>query len=88
MTLKIERTVQPGFTIFILSGHLAEEEMAELERVFGPRTCYSKIIVYLKNLRLANRAAVKFLARCETDGLRIENCPGYLREWMLTETSK
>ncbi|HEX8892049.1 MAG TPA: hypothetical protein VF783_01935 [Terriglobales bacterium] len=88
MTLKIEKTVQPGFTIFILSGHLAEEEMAELETEFGPRTYYSKIIIDLKDLRLANRAAVKFLARCEADGLRIENCPGYIREWMLTETSK
>jgi len=72
MTFKIERSVQRGFTIFVLSGRLAEEEMAELERVFGPRTYYSKIIVDLKDLRLANRAAVKFLARCETDGLRIE----------------
>ena len=88
MTLKIERTVQPGFTIFILSGHLAEEEMAELERVFGPRTYYSKIIVDLRDLRLANRAAVKFLSGCEADGLRIENCPGYIREWIVTETSK
>jgi len=88
MTFKIERSVQRGFTIFVLSGRSAEEEMAELERVFGPRTYYSKIIVDLKDLRLANRAVVKFLARCETDGLRIENCPGYIREWMRTERAE
>lgn len=88
MTLKIEGSVQRGFTIFVLSGHLGEEEIAELERVLGHRTCYSMIIVDLKDLTLANRAAVKFLARCESDGLRIENCPGYIRKWMRIETAK
>lgn len=88
MTLKIEGSQQRGFTIFVLSGRLGEEEIEELERVLGPRTCYSMIIVDLKDLTLVNRAAVKFLARCESDGLRIENCPRYIRKWMRRETSK
>lgn len=88
MTLKIEGSEQRGFTIFVLSGSLGEEEIGELERVLGPRTSYSMIIVDLKDLTLANRAAVRFLARCESDGLRIENCPGYIRKWMRRETAK
>lgn len=85
MTLKIERSAQRGLTIFVLSGRLAEEEITELEKVLGPRTFFSSVIIDLKNLSLVNRVAVKFLARCETDGLRIENCPGYVRKWMSRE---
>lgn len=88
MTLKIESSAQRGCTFFVLSGRLTEAEIAELERVLGPRTGYSTIIIDLKDLSLANRAAVKFLARCENDGLRIENCPGYIRKWMRRETAK
>lgn len=85
MTLKIERSAQRGLTIFTLSGRLADEEIAELEGVLGPRAFFSSVVIDLKNLRLANRVAVKFLARCETDGLTIENCPGYVRRWMRRE---
>lgn len=85
MTLKIESSVQRGLTIFVLSGRLAEEEITELERVLGPRTGYNNIIIDLRDLSLVNRVAVRFLARCETDGLRIENCPGYVRKWMRRE---
>ena len=85
MTLKIEKAVRGEFTIFALSGRLGEDETAELERVFGPRSQYGKAIVDLKDLRLVNRAAVKFLARCESDGITIENCPAYVREWIRAE---
>jgi hypothetical protein len=26
-----------------------------------------------------------FLARCEENGIRVENCPAYIREWILRE---
>ena len=86
MTLRIERWVQKRFTIFSLSGQLEAEHTAELERVFGPQTDYSNIVVDLKEIRLADRAAVRFLARCEVQGLKFENCPAYIREWMHRET--
>jgi hypothetical protein len=33
-------------------------------------------------VRLADRDAVKFLRDCEADGMKLENCPAYVREWM------
>ena len=85
MTLKIERSEQPGLTILTLSGRLDAEHIPEMERLFGPRTGCCKIIVDLKEIRLADRAAVRFLARCEVDGMKLENCPAYIREWMQQE---
>ena len=34
------------------------------------------------HVRLADRDAVRFLRGCEADGMKLENCPAYLREWM------
>jgi hypothetical protein len=88
MTLKIERSEQRGFTIFTLTGRLDIEHIPELENLFGPRTDYRKIIADLKELRFADRAAVTFLSRCEMAGLRVENCPEYIREWMQREKNE
>jgi predicted metal-binding protein len=43
---------------------------------------YRNIILDLRDVRLADREAVKFLRNCEKDGMKLENCPAYVREWM------
>jgi len=35
-----------------------------------------------RDVRLADRDAVKFLRDCKADGMKLENCPAYVREWM------
>jgi hypothetical protein len=40
------------------------------------------IILDLRDVRLADRDAVRFLRGCEADGMKLENCPAYVREWM------
>jgi hypothetical protein len=43
---------------------------------------YRNIILDLRDLRLGDRDAVRFLRGCEADGMKLENCPAYFREWM------
>src|ERR1700719_1930408 len=43
---------------------------------------YRSIVLDLRDVRLADRDAVKFLRDCEADGMKLENCPAYVREWM------
>jgi hypothetical protein len=31
---------------------------------------------------LVNQDAVKFLRRCEADGIKLENCPLHVRRWI------
>jgi predicted metal-binding protein len=38
-----------------------------------------------RDVRLADRDAVQFLRDCEARGMKLENCPAYLREWMERE---
>jgi hypothetical protein len=88
MTLKIERSAHRGVTIFALTGRLDVEHIPELERLFGARTDYGKVVVDLKELRFADREAVRFLSSCEMAGLKLKNCPAYVREWIRGERSE
>jgi hypothetical protein len=80
MTLRIERSAQQSFTVFTLSGRMEAEQVEELKELFD--TDYRSIILDLQEMRLADRDAVKFLRSCERDGMKLENCPAYVREWM------
>jgi predicted metal-binding protein len=56
------------------------EQVPELKKLFC-RDCRN-IILDLQDVRLADRDAVRFLNGCEADGMKLENCPAYVREWM------
>jgi predicted metal-binding protein len=83
MTLRIERSARQGFTVFALSGRMEAEQVAELKTLFDAD--YRTIVLDLRDVRLADRDAVKFLRSCERDGMKLENCPAYIREWMERE---
>jgi hypothetical protein len=85
MTLKIESAASPEVTVFTLSGRMEAEHIAELERLFKLQTGCRNIVVDLDEIRLADRDAVMFLARCEANGMKLQNCPAYIREWMERE---
>jgi hypothetical protein len=80
MTLRIEKSVRQRFTVFTLSGRMEAEQVPELKELFDRD--YRNIILDLRDIRLADRDAVKFLSACEADGMKLENCPAYVREWM------
>jgi hypothetical protein len=80
MTLRIERSARENFTVFSLSGRMEAEHVLELKELFDHD--YRNIILDLGDLRLADRNAVRFLRACEADGIKLENCPAYVREWM------
>ncbi len=86
MTLKIERSMSQGFTIFVLSGRFEAEYIEELEGLLKQQNDTPDIVLDLKEIRQADRGAVKFLARCVAGGVRLENCPAYIREWIGKET--
>ena len=80
MTLRIERSARQRFTVFTLSGRMEAEQVGELKELLDRD--YRNIILDLRDLRLADRDAVRFLRGCEADGVKLENCPAYVREWM------
>ena len=71
--------------MFILSGRIEKQAIAELERLFEQQTDYRDIVLDLKDVSLVDREVMSFLARCEADGVKLENCASYIREWMKRE---
>jgi len=71
--------------VFILSGQIETPAIAELRRLFELETDYRNIVLDLKDVSLVDRDVMAFLARCEADGVRLENCTPYIRDWMERE---
>jgi hypothetical protein len=78
--LEIDQLARHRFTVFSFSGRMAAREVAELKEGFDSE--YQNIILDLRDLRLTDGDAVRFLKGCETDGMKLENCPTYIRKWM------
>ena len=85
--LKILRSAN-GEVVFILSGRIEAEDIVELERLFALETGDQHLVLDMKDVTLVDRDAVKLLARWEADGIRLENCPTYIREWIVRERSR
>ena len=83
MTLRIERAARQKFTVLTLTGRMEAEHVAELKKLLD--SDYRNVILDLRELRLVDRDAVRFLMGCEEDGTKLENCPAYVREWMDSE---
>ena len=79
--LKIQRSTN-GRVLFTLSGRIEAEDVKELRRLLDLETSGQHLVLDLRNVTLVNEAAVKFLAACETDSIKIESCPAYIREWI------
>ena len=75
--------MRQGSTVFTLSGHMKAEEVEGLRALFDAD--YGTIVLDLRDVRFADRDAVRFLRSCERDGMKLENCPAYVREWMERE---
>ena len=85
MTLKIQKSVGGECVVFTLSGRIEMEHLAELQRLFEIETQDLEIVLDMKEVKLVDRNAVTFLARCEAAGTKLENCPAYIREWIVKE---
>jgi len=82
--LRIQRATNEQ-VVFTLSGQMDAENVAELKGLIESEAGGRRIVLELRDLTLVDREAVKFLERCETDSVNLENCPAYIREWIARE---
>ena len=85
MAFRIETAARGRYTAFILSGRIEKLAIPELRRLFESQKDYRNIVLDLKDVSLVDRDVMAFLARCEADGVKLENCTPYIREWMERE---
>ena len=79
--LKIQRSAN-GRVVFTLSGRIEAEDVKELRQLLALETVGQQLVLDLTDVTLVNEAVVKFLAGCEADSIKLENCPVYIREWI------
>jgi len=77
---KVQRSANGGFVVFALSGRIEAEQAAELRKLLEAE--HQPLVLDLREVKLVDRDAVQFLARCEADGAKLQNCPAYIRVWM------
>jgi anti-anti-sigma regulatory factor len=82
--LRITRA-QNGELVFKLSGRMDAENVGELKALLSPEASDGRTVLDLKDLTLVDQDVVRFLRRCETDGIQLRNCPAYIREWINQE---
>jgi anti-anti-sigma regulatory factor len=85
MTFRIETEIRGRFTVFVLSGRIETPAIAELRSLFKLQTDGLHIVLDLKDVSLIDREVLRFLVSCEADGVRLENCAPYIREWIERE---
>jgi hypothetical protein len=85
MTFRIETAARGAFTVFVLSGRIETQAIAELRRLFELQAGYPDIVLDLKDVGVVDREVMRFFVRCEADGVKLENCTRYIREWMERE---
>ena len=85
MTFRIETAARGRLTVFILSGRFETPAVAELRRLLETHADRRNIVLDLRDVSLVGRDVVALLAQCEGDGVKLENCTPYLREWMERE---
>ena len=71
-----------GQVLFTLSGRIETEDIKQLQELLAVETSGQQLILDLKDVTLVNEDAVKFLGKCEAEGIHLENCSLHVRDWV------
>jgi hypothetical protein len=85
MAFRIETAARGRLMVLTLSGGIEKQAIADLRRLCERQTDYREIVFDLKDVSAIDREVMRFFVRCEADGVKLENCTAYIREWMERE---
>jgi anti-anti-sigma regulatory factor len=85
MTLKIERASPGHSTTIRLIGRMQAEHLNELKAQI--KEGGSTIALDLEQVSLVDIDVVRFLGRCQAEGIRVLHCSPYIRDWINQERS-
>jgi len=84
--LRIERQSKGKSTTLKLSGRVQADGLSEL--LAEIEKCSHLPSLDLEEVALLDRDSVRFLIQCESEGVRIVNCPLYVQEWIAREKAQ
>jgi hypothetical protein len=83
MTLRIEKVSDGPCTTIRLIGRMRAEHLEELKAQIAGGG--SPIALDLEEVNLVDVEVVRFLGICQAEGIRLEHCSPYIKDWILQE---
>ena len=83
---RIEKDCDSGVLRLLLSGRIQSDRVSCIRAAMNDGCAYK--ILDLSEVTLVDVTVVRFLICCEDEGLQLEKCPPYVREWMLRERAE
>jgi hypothetical protein len=80
MILRIVEESDGENIVLRLIGRIESEHVRDLEEQLANET--RTIVLDLRDIKLVNQAAVRFLRLSEEKGIELRDCPAYIREWI------
>ena len=72
-------------TVLAVSGRIDESDLPDLQEALNTEVRTHDLTLDLAEVRLVHRTALRFLADCEENGIKLKNCPAYIREWLAAD---
>jgi hypothetical protein len=82
---KLQRVIESGMVRLIAIGRIDAAQLPDLQDLVRSESARDAVLD-LWEVTLVDSEVVRFLVQCETNGLRLVNCPAYIREWMGRES--
>jgi hypothetical protein len=86
MTWKIEKYCNGQRTTVRLIGRMQEQHLRDVQKLIEESK--PTITIDLEELMLVDLEAVRFLGRCQNDGVPLLHCSRYIRDWIAKEQDK
>ena len=86
LMFKIQRRTQAGTVTLTVIGRMGGEQVPDLQRLVSAGSGRD-LVLDLTELTLVDTEVVRFLMQCQTQGVRLTNCPAYIRQWMVRESA-
>lgn len=75
------------FVVLSLSGRIEGEQLLGLQKALASEGGNQNVVLDLKEVKLVDQDAVRFLACREASGTELRNCPAYIRECIRRESA-
>jgi anti-anti-sigma regulatory factor len=84
MTLRIQRSDERHLVVFTLAGRIRSDQLPELKALLSELRDHN-LVLDLREVKLVDRDAVRFLAQSEAEGAKLRNCSAFIRMWISQE---
>lgn len=79
---KIRRAPPGRSVVYLVSGRIDAEAVSELQSLLRRESPKRRLLLDLGEVRVVDAEAIEFFARCQEAGIKLRNCPAYVREWI------